>query len=68
MSAALLDDFTADEIAAAYRRARLRFIGVTLTRALENPLFYRALCLQASAARKKEHQKHGQPAPMQRAA
>lgn len=59
-------DFTADELAAAYQRARLRYVGVTLTRALLSPLIYKSLCLQASAMRK--HQQHGQPAPMQRAA
>lgn len=68
MSAAFVDDFTSDEITAAYKRARLRSAGVTLTRALENPLFYKSLCLQASAARKKEQPQHGTPAPVKQAA
>lgn len=59
------DDYTAEEIAAAYKQARLRYVGITLTRALQNPLFYKSLCLQASAMRKK--QQHGTPAPMQQA-
>ena len=63
---AIVDDFTADELAAAYRRSRLRYIGISLTRALTNPLFYKSLCLEASAMRKKLKQ-HGKPAPEQQA-
>lgn len=43
---------TAEEIAAAYRKAKLRYAGVTLTRALTSPLIYKSLCLQVMAMRR----------------
>ena len=64
----ITDDFTAQEIAAAYRRARLRYQGITLFKALTTPVIYQSLCHMAEVARKQEQQQHGQPAPMQRAA
>jgi len=45
------NDITADELAWAYRSARLRYVGVTLTTALTNPLIYKSLCLQVLAHR-----------------
>lgn len=48
----IADDYTAEEIAAAYRRARLRYLGITLAKALTNPLIYKSLCLQAESARR----------------
>jgi hypothetical protein len=60
--------YTAEEISAAYKQARLRYAGITLTRALQDPLIYKSLCLQASAMRQHQQQQHGHPAPMQRAA
>jgi len=46
------NDCTAEEIALAYRRAELRKIGVTLTRALQDSLLYKSLCLQVGNMRK----------------
>lgn len=45
------NDYTAAELAAAYRRAQLRRIGVSLLKALESPLIHKSLCLQAQATR-----------------
>lgn len=59
--------YTAEEIAAAYRKARLRYVGITLLRAINTPLIYKSLCLQAEAARKNQQQ-HGTPAPTMQAA
>lgn len=42
---------TAEEIAAAYRKARLRYIGVSLLKALNTPSIYQSLVLQAQAMR-----------------
>lgn len=44
----------ADEIALAYKNARLRYSGVSLMKALESPLIYKALVLQARAMMKRE--------------
>jgi hypothetical protein len=59
-------DITAEELSAAYRRAKLRHIHVSLFKALNTPAIYTALKLDAAAARK--HQQHGIPAPQQQAA
>ena len=67
MTTPVINDFTAEEIAAAYRRARLRYKGVSLLRALNDPLIYKALVLSAAAWRKNQQQ-HGQPAPILQAA
>lgn len=48
--------YTAEEIAAAYRKSRLRYIGITLLRALNDPLLYKALCLQARVMRSSGNQ------------
>lgn len=58
---------TSHELWRAYRKARLRYKGISLLRALNDPLLYKSLCLQVESARKKEQQ-HGTPAPMQQAA
>lgn len=57
--------FTAAEITTAYKKARLRYRGISLLRALNDPLLYKALAAQIKASRK---QQHGTPAPMQQAA
>lgn len=56
----LVDDFTAKEISAAYKRSGLRYQRVTLFKALTTPAIYRSLCHMAEVARKQEHQQHGQ--------
>jgi hypothetical protein len=58
---------TADEFRAAYVACKLRRIGVSLQKALATPSTRLALRMTAIAQRKKEQQKDGKPAPMQRA-
>jgi len=58
---------TSNELWRAYRKARLRYTGVTFTKALMCPVIYKSLTLQALDARKKEQQ-DGTPAPLKQAA
>lgn len=58
---------TADEFRTAYKLCRLRRIGVSLQKALSTPSTRLALRMTAIARRKKEQQKDGKPAPIQRA-
>ena len=57
---------TSNELWRAYRKARLRYTGVTFTKALMCPVIYRSLTQQALADRKKQHD--GTPAPIKQAA
>lgn len=66
MNTTPVEYFTSEELAAAYRKARLRYAGVSLYQALLNPLIYKSLTLQAKAMRKEQPQ-HGKPVPMQQA-
>lgn len=57
---------SAEDIARAYKKARLRFVGVSLLKALESPLIYKSLVLQANAMRNEEQQQQSgavQPQP-----
>lgn len=58
---------TADEFSAAYKRARLRWVGVSYQRALSTPSLRCALRMGALALRAKEQQQDGKPAPVLRA-
>jgi hypothetical protein len=58
---------TSDELWRAYRAARLRYSGISFTKALMCPLLYKSLTIQALAERKKQQQ-HGIPAPVLQAA
>lgn len=62
--------YTAEELYRAYLKARLRYKGITLLKALNDPLIYRSLCLQAESARKQQlnELQHGKPAPILQAA
>lgn len=46
----------------AYQKARFRYIGITLLRALNDPLLYKALTLLATALQKKQ-ENTSQPQP-----
>jgi hypothetical protein len=52
MNAQYNQDITAEELAAAYRRTRLRYRGISLFKMLNTPFLYKALCLQAKAERR----------------
>jgi hypothetical protein len=58
---------TADELSAAYKLARLRWIGVSYQKALTTPCLRISLRNMAIVARAKEQQKDGKPAPIQQA-
>ena len=58
---------TADEFRDAYKRARLRRIGVSLQKAISTPCISKSLRIQAIAVRQKEQQKDGTLAPLQQA-
>jgi hypothetical protein len=50
-------EITALDIDRAYRLSRLRDEGIGFVRAIETPLFYRALCNTALAMKKKQFDK-----------
>lgn len=58
---------TADEFRHAYVACDLRRIGVSLQKALTTPSVRASLRMLAIALSKKEQQKDGKPAPIQRA-
>ena len=58
---------TSDEIWQAYRKARLRYSGISFVTALMSPAIHKSLINQALATRKKQQQ-HGTPAPLKQAA
>ena len=59
--------FSPDELKLAYKKARLRYQGITFYTALTSPLIYKSLTMQVKAMRK-EQQQHGTPAPTLQAA